>query len=34
MRNGELAEFVVGVVGIAEIDETKITESEEPEGKK
>ena len=26
MRNGELAEFVVGVVGIAEIDESKIAE--------
>ena len=34
MRNGELAEFVVGVVGIAEIDEAKITESEESEEKK
>ena len=33
MRNGELAEFVVGVVGIAEIDETKITESENEEKK-
>ena len=26
IRNGELAEFVVGVVGIAEIDESKIAE--------
>ena len=26
LRNGELGEFVVGVVGIAEIDEAKITE--------
>ena len=33
MRNGELAEFVVGVVGIAEIDETKIIDSESEEKK-